>query len=145
MYAKVPPPPPTLVLKQAKFSFTGQKCRNNGHCVWMRPCFLRGTYYTAHVANISQCYPSQYDNAKHSSSCAQLKYHSVACILIDKPLTEPLPNLGPHLEELDILAGQGDCMGKATSSNGGIMLFFMTIALIHNAIVPQFLRPLWFT
>ena len=60
------------------------------------------TYHRTHVADISQ--PSKHDNIKHFSSCAQLRYHSVAYILIDRHRIEPLANLVPHLEELDMLA-----------------------------------------
>ena len=52
-------------------------------------------------------YPLKHDNATHCSSRPQLRYRSVACILIDRHQIEPLANLAPHLEELDMLASWG--------------------------------------
>jgi hypothetical protein len=77
--------------------------------------------------------PSKHGNTKHFSSCAQLGYHSIACILIDRHQIDPLANLTPHLEELDMFAfwaglgagsegslseGEGDRMGKVIQSWG---------------------------
>ena len=72
-----------------------------------KPVFVRDTHHRTHIADITQPYPSKHDNTKHFSSCAQLRYHSVACILIDRHRIEPLANLAPHLEELDMLAFRG--------------------------------------
>ena len=56
---------------------------------------------------MSRPYPSKHDNAQHLSSCAQLRSHSGACILMDRHWVQPLAKRAPHPEELDMLASWG--------------------------------------
>ena len=56
---------------------------------------------------MSQHSPSKYENTKHWSSSARLRYHSVACSLIGRQRIEALRDLPPHLEELDMPAFWG--------------------------------------
>jgi len=113
----------------------GQKCGNTGSPCSDKPVLPRGTYHGTHVADMNQRYRSKHGNTKHLSSCTQLRYHPVACILIDRHRIEPLANLPPHLEELDMLAfcswlrgwlqgcgkgspAEGDRMERVTRSRG---------------------------
>ena len=56
---------------------------------------------------INQPYTLKHDHTRHFSSSAQLRYHSVTFILIDRHCIEPLANFEPDLEELDMLAFWG--------------------------------------
>ena len=71
---------PPLVLTRARFWFRGQKRGNAGSPCLDKPVFARDTYHGTHVADITQTYLSKHENTEHLSSCAQLRYHSVACI-----------------------------------------------------------------
>ena len=95
------PAPP--VLTGARFWFRVQKSGNTWSQCLNKPVLPRGTYHRTHVADISHPYPSKHDNTKKFSSCAQLRYRSVACILIDRHRIEALADLAPHREEPDIL------------------------------------------
>ena len=87
-----------------------------------RPIFARNTYQGTHVADISQPYPSKHINTKHLSSSAQLKYHSVACILVDRHRIEPFANLAPHLEELDNFIPLGQMAFRMAECNSSSVL-----------------------
>ena len=96
--------PTPFVPTRARFWFRVQKCGSTGLPCLDKPVFARGKYHGTHVADMTQPYPSKHDNTKHFSSCAQPRYHSVACILIDRHRIEPLASLAPQVEELDMLA-----------------------------------------
>ena len=72
---------------------TGSQCLD-------KRVFESDIYDGTNFADISQPCPSEHNNTKHLSSSVQLKYHSIACILIDRHRKEPLANLAPHREQL---------------------------------------------
>ena len=83
--------PPPLVQTGARFL----KIRKHGFPCLDKPVFVHAAYHATHVACINPPYPSKGDTAKG--------YPSVACILIDRLGIEPLGDLAPHLEELNML------------------------------------------
>ena len=83
--------------------------------------FVRNTHHGTHVAGISQPYPSQH-NTKHLSSSAELRYHSFACILIDRHRIEPLANRAPHLEELGNFTLVGKMAFRMAERNSSLVM-----------------------
>ena len=114
------PPPPPPRPPPAPFATFGEKAEKRGHSVWTGAC-LHMTHTAQHTlrtcAEISQPNPSKHNNKNHLSSSAQLRYHLVACILIDRHQIEPLANLPHHVEELDNFIAPAFCMAGRNSSS----------------------------
>ena len=98
--APVPPPPPCALTWAGSGGESAETRRRGG---WTSLC-LHATHTTEPMLQTEANPKSRHDNTKHLSECAQLRYHSVACILIDRHQIEPFAHLAPHLEELDLLA-----------------------------------------
>ena len=79
--------------------FHGAKLRKHGVAV-LGPACVTARHVPRNVVDMCQLDPSKHDNTKSFSSCAQLRYHPIACILIDRHQIEPPAHLAPHLEAL---------------------------------------------
>ena len=133
-----------LALTQARFSHSAE---TRGRGVLDKPVFAGDTYHRTLVADMSHTTPRNTTLQSISLHVHNSCTTQFSCILIDRHRIEPLANLAPHLEELDMLASWGwlwGCLkGWLRDRLGFLVLGNKTV--IHNVFCEGFSALLLFT